>query len=196
MIRKWDRKEERTPKYWWSHSPSLPRTETQCLQCEENWICALAFSPKICFTLVLAFPFMNKSHSPPRVKWSTRYSASSLASAIRFAVILPDLPLGKVDRVKVKVQEEKQAGEFEKSAVFLHFINFFLYLRQTRSLHIQSSGGGDCRCHGCEQIPFNDKFFFCFYSEQAHWKTRVIKWRFTRKCTCISVRKDTCKHVS
>lgn len=74
---------------------------------------------------------------------------------------------------KVKAQEEKQAGEFEKSAVFLHLINFFLYVRETRSLHIHSSGGGDCRCHGCEQIPFNDKFFgFC--SEQAHWKHKSL----------------------
>lgn len=33
--RKWEGRQH-TPKCWWSHSPSLPRKETRCLQCEEN----------------------------------------------------------------------------------------------------------------------------------------------------------------
>lgn len=37
---------------------------------------------------------------------------------------------------------------------------------------------------------------FWFLLRAGALKTQVIKWRFTRKCTCISVRKDTCKHVS
>lgn len=36
---------QRTPKCWWSHWRSLPRTETRCLRCEENSTCALTFSP-------------------------------------------------------------------------------------------------------------------------------------------------------
>lgn len=68
---------QRTPKCWWSHWRSLPRTETRCPRCEGNSTCALTFSPTCALVFRLSHLERKKGGfgsllSPRLAGWSTR----------------------------------------------------------------------------------------------------------------------------
>lgn len=119
---------QHTPKCWWSHSPSLPRKETRCLQCEENWTCALTFSPSCAFVRVSHWE-ANGSLLP--FNWS---DPRVIASSPQIHLHSSSTTFQQVCGDKREVQKTNGAfpSLYTEAPSVLDYFNFFLYVRQTR----------------------------------------------------------------
>lgn len=202
--REGEREEEHTPKYWWSHSPSLPRTETQCLRCEGNSTCALTF-----FTgRLVRFPFRKKcvqagllsglEGTPPRYS----SSASAAAAAVLGSTFIPSrsaIPSSRFEGKRRKCITRKTGDAaflfrlLGENAMFER-VSQLLPVCQSdrRGLFFTSTwGGGDCCCQGCERIPFSDMFLFLSGAGRLvliHRSPRVVSGGTQCVCCCWRVR--------
>lgn len=198
--REGEREEEHTPKYWWSHSPSLPRTETQCLRCEGNSTCALTF-----FTgRLVRFPFRKKcvqagllsglEGTPPRYS-----SSASAAAAVLGSTFIPSrsaIPSSRFEGKRRKCITRKTGDAaflfrlLGENAMFER-VSQLLPVCQSdrRGLFFTSTwGGGDCCCQGCERIPFSDMFLFLSGAGRLvliHRSPRVVSGGTQCVCCCL-----------
>lgn len=143
-----------TPKCWWSHWPSLPRTETRCLRCEGNWICALTFSPTCVQISHL------KASGRLLFDWSTRSSASSSAALPQSAVIPPALhSVFSATWTCTSVYKKKSAALLISKSCQFETGSTSSCMPERREFFTTTSGGGDCCCQS-RGLPFPDRFLF------------------------------------
>lgn len=135
-----------TPEYWWSHSPSLPRRETQCLRCEENWICAPTFS-LLCCCSALLFHLWPKRHSSALLGWGNPHvtppSVQQHSPSSTFNIITPVISLWG-DLESAKSAQEQPPSETTRCCVNFKkdLLHFFLYISHRRTLFFTSTSGG------------------------------------------------------
>lgn len=176
------RQEERTPKYWWSHSRSLRRKETQCLQCEENSICDLTSLLKTRLDCALVFHLHANSTSV--FGWSNPHvtapppqeQSADLPSF--FQIYISASRLRKAESVKRK-RSCRRLGENAERGVFLDFFNFFLYVRQSRGWSSSHPLLGEETEAVRAVSEFRSFACFCFYFCQAcHKAQRAHNWSY------------------